>query len=109
MQKIIRANGAIVVASNMCRFGMRIDDGNGQALVRKDTKWMTNLLEVARELNVQCQGGHRHACLLDRRAHQAQVYPPELCKAINRGFSRQKRCDEQGICSVGLVDKDAWQ
>ena len=61
---------------------------------------MTSSWTVAEELQKTCDGNHHvHNPLLERRAKEAEVYPPELCRAMCRGVSRQKLMDETGQLS----------
>eukprot|EP00973_Karenia_brevis_P068755 9559104-Karenia_brevis.AAC.1 len=60
---------------------------------------MTNSPAVANQLAKRCSNKvpgpkHRHVCLINGRAKKAQVYPPELCKAICKGIKDQKEWDE---------------
>ncbi len=64
-------------------------DGDGIALVRKPTGFMTNSLEIDRQLERKCDGMHRHIVLVGGRAKQAEVYPEELCKGILKGLMDQ--------------------
>lgn len=84
LQELIAMPGVYVCTTHMCAYGMRI----GGAPNRKPTKWITNSYEVARELQRRCNQQHVHAQLLGGRAQEAEVYPPELCKAILRGIRR---------------------
>ena len=53
---------------------------------------------VAEELEGTCNGMHeKHNHLIARRAKDAAIYPPELCRAICRGAFRQQMADEAGV------------
>ena len=100
------------VETHMCRFHMGSRDHQGEGKVLKPTYFATNCGGVAEELDRQClnrEGGeqHRHVPLLNGRAKAAQVYPPELCKAICRGFLRQTRKDQAYVKHIGSLEKVA--
>ena len=70
---------------------MTSSDEQGEALVEKQTGWLTNSPELANILNVQCSNKHapkscwhRHVHLVNGRAKVAEQYPPKLVKAILR-------------------------
>ena len=75
--------------SHMCCFGMTSVDEDGEGLVKKPTRYMTNAPLVAEELEMCCTGDHRHVKLVGGRAAKAAIYPPQLCEAILRGLKRQ--------------------
>ena len=91
----------------MCRFGMdshvREKDGE-RRLVKKPTGFMTSARCLASQLDVRCDGGHEHVHLVGGRASAAQVYPPELCKAILRGIVRQKAVEAKDRVSTRLMN-----
>ena len=77
-------------SSPMCAFGMLIRDSNGeQELAKKMTTWLSNGEAIVDALHRRCSGDHPHADLFGGKAKQAQVYPPELCKAIIQGLKAQ--------------------
>ena len=78
-----------VAYSHMCRFGMmtHIDNKGGElGPVLKPTGFLISRWTIYPEFNKQCQGGHAHVPLEVGRAQGCQVYPPELCAALNRGI-----------------------
>ena len=90
-----------LVQSPMCRFNMMAKDDEGQwGHVRKETLWMTNSEEIAKELQGVCNNYvpgaevHRHVHVVGAsRAKAAQVYPKDLCEAILRGLKAQLEKD----------------
>ena len=67
---------------------------NGDRLVKKPTGFMTSSRFVAEELNKYCDGSHDHVHLMSGKlTAAAQVYPPDLCKAMLRGTRKQKIAD----------------
>ena len=89
MQQVMRLKGVVTVKSHMCCFGMTSIDEDGEGLVKKPTRYMTNAPLVAEELETFCTGDHRHVKLVGGRAAKAAIYPPQLCEAILRGLKRQ--------------------
>ena len=65
---------------------------------RKRTGFLTSSWAVAEELAGTGDGTHsEHYPLLERRAKDAAIYPPQRCRAISRGAARQKLADEAGV------------
>ena len=61
VRAIIDRMGMHLVVAHQCRFGLKGTDQIGEALVKKPTRFLTNSAAIARQLNKQCTGGHRHA------------------------------------------------
>ena len=77
------------VISHMRQFGMNVD---GQGLNRKSTRWVTDMMPVAKRLDRQCDGQHSHVVLEgDKRTMKAQIYPPRLCTEIVKGIQEHLR------------------
>ena len=77
----------------MCQFGMTapIDSQSGDVgRVKKPTGFMTSSRHIAVELGRLCDKSHDHVHLMAGKAAAAQIYPPELCKAMLRGVARQE-------------------
>ena len=92
--KNIAANDEVeIVKGDMCCFGMYQETQEGEMLVKKPTGFMTNAYAIARELEVKCNGLHKHVHLMNGRAKRAEVYPDELCYRILRGLLQQMRRD----------------
>ena len=84
------------VTGAMCQWGMTSRDPAGEVNpVRKLTRWLTNSPCLAETLEKPCSQDHSHTLLLSGRAAAAQVYPPQLCKAIVEAFSRQLQLDSR--------------
>ena len=85
-----------LVQGHMCRFRMTTHIGtkNGErGLVKKPTGFLSSSRFIAAELNRYCDGSHDHVHLVAGKAAAAQVYPPDLCKAMLRGTRKQKQAD----------------
>eukprot|EP00435_Cladocopium_sp_Y103_P068786 s76_g32.t1 len=101
VDEMVNLPNTFLVQSPMCRFNMMTKHDDGQwGHVRKETLWMTNSEEIARELQGVCnnyvpgQEPHRHVHLVGAsRAKAAQVYPKDLCEAILRGLKNQLEKD----------------
>ena len=101
VEEMVNLPNTFLVQSPMCRFNMMAQDDEGQwGHVRKETLWLTNSEEIARELQGVCNNyvpgaePHRHVHLVGAsRAKAAQVYPRELCEAILRGLKNQLERD----------------
>eukprot|EP00435_Cladocopium_sp_Y103_P071079 s134_g36.t1 len=87
MQRVLQLKGIYVCVSDMCSYGMRVNEG----LNKKSTQWVTNSWHIAMELQRRCTQDHEHEPLTHGRAALAAVYPPELCRAIVRGLKRHLR------------------
>ena len=86
IMELIQKPEVILVKGDQCRFGLLSKEGE---VVKKPTGFLTNSPQTAKELARECDGRHRHRQLAGgSRCQQAQVYPPELCKAICRGAAR---------------------
>ena len=72
------------VTGAMCQFGLVTPGPRGDLQpARKLTRWLTNSACLAETLERPCLDGHTHTPLLHGRAAAAQVYPPQLCKALS--------------------------
>ena len=54
---------------------------------------LTNSFPIANQLNKCCCGVRGHVVLEGRRAHQAQIHPDEVCRALRHGLREQKGTD----------------
>eukprot|EP00973_Karenia_brevis_P025635 3536728-Karenia_brevis.AAC.1 len=88
-------------------------DDRGESYVYKPTQFMTNSPAIAEQLSRKCSNydignnnhnHHRHVHLLNGRARKAQVYPPELCRAICRGLKYQKEWDSRQEFMLGVIE-----
>ncbi len=68
---------------------------------RKPTKFMTNSVMIARELNLRCQNDHEHVQLMSGRAGPAARYPKGLCEAICMGVGEAKEDGPEGARAGG--------
>ena len=88
------------VKAHMCAFGMTSRDKEGEGFAKKPTRFLTNSVELAKTLDKQCPGNHRHVQLMEGRAKAAAIYPQGLCKAVCRGALNQSRIDANDILCV---------
>ena len=82
VKNLLAEKGVMSSVFDMCRFGMSAQDQEGKGLVRKSTRIMTNIEELADVLSVRCTGGHRHVHLMSGRAAAAAMYPPQMCETV---------------------------
>ena len=111
---------------DMCRFGMTARDQEGEGLVRKTTRVMTNDVGIASSLDgVRCEGGHRHVHLISGRPAAAAIYPEKCCECLLRGYDITRKGfnamalvssvrgleESEDLCDVGdnLVKADSGQ
>ena len=81
----------MTVTGDQCMFGLKTRGPCGELMsAQKKTKFMTNSIGIAEELERKCDRGHVHQPLLEGRAAGAARYPPALCEAICRGLMREK-------------------
>ena len=53
-----------------------------------------------------CQGRHEHAHFTGGEAHDAQVYPSQLCKAIVSAIKLQKKWDARGLELLATIETE---
>ena len=90
--------GVEVVTADQCMFGLLTWKGgnkNKWAPAKKPTKFLTNSIAIAGELNVRCNKEHEHQSLVEGRAAAAARYPKGLCRARCRGIVREKKGKNQ--------------
>ena len=80
------------VVLHMCAFGLTSEDGDGDGLVKKPTRVLTNLPSVATALSRRCTGDHRHVHLMSGRAKAAAYYSEEFCNGIIDGVKVYLEC-----------------
>ena len=74
------------VVLHMCSFGLTATDGDGEGLVKKPTRILTNMPSIASGLHQRCSGDHRHVHLLSGKAKAAAKYTDQFCGAIVQGI-----------------------
>ena len=101
-----RSTKGVMVMADMCRFGMVTHGPGGTGLAMKPTRFLTNSIMVAKQLERKCLNkilgikDHEHIALEGSRTKQGQVYPAELCRAICRGIRDQKEFDKCNLVSL---------
>ena len=83
----------IVAEADLCQFGLRSRDREGEGLAKKPTTFFTNSLGMTKALSHKCKRGHRNVHLMEVIASAGQVYPKGLCRAMVQGTKRQLRVD----------------
>ena len=94
-------DGVFTVSGPMCAWGLELSHRRqGQGLVYKNTKWVTNSPFLAEVLDTQCRnrrGGpiHRHVSLVGGLASLAAKYPDELVLGVLEGLKQQMKYDKE--------------
>ena len=80
VKKLYTLGGGDRVNFDLCCFGMKSSDHDGEGFVKKRTSVVSNsemLIKAPGTHN--CAGGHRHVHLLNGKASACQQYPEEFC------------------------------
>ena len=107
--EFMRKHGVTRVNGDQCQYGLTTTANGVTGPARKNTGFMTNSPCIARQLNRKCPNRngwqeHKHIHLEGGRTRAAQVYPPELCKAICNGLSEQLQADRDGQFMLANVE-----
>jgi hypothetical protein len=103
--------GVFELICDMCAFGLRVKgsygkrSGEPEALAKKPTKLITNILVLAEALHKICDGKHEHAQLLGGPSAEAAKYSDQFVRL--RGLTRhlrQKKLLEEPAVEAALVD-----
>jgi hypothetical protein len=95
-----------LVEVDMCNFGMMSSDAEGEGLVRKRTKILTNSDGVAKRVARKCTKDQRHVNPIGGRAKRAQLYPRAFSRAFCEGVAAQKRLYALGMISNPIMSVD---
>ena len=99
----------VVAVRDMCQFGMKSRDKDGEGYAKKPTKFMTNSIELYKTLNRRCKpGSHRHVQLMEGRAAAAAKYPKGLFKAVVAGTKNQAQVDGERLASMKIAEDKAY-
>ena len=92
--KIMQLKDVKLSRGSMCNFGLRGRDG---MLIKKDTGWLTDLVEIGSRLALPCPGNHQHEVCMGGNSKRAQIYTRQLAKAVVSGLveAMQERGDER--------------
>ena len=96
LHELMMKDEVILVATDQCMYGL---ESRAQVPQKKPTGFVTNSEEIAKELQLRCDGKHLHEQVLGSdqgglRSRQTQVYPEKLVDAILRGYRRDVRLQE---------------
>ena len=99
--EVLNIKGVNEVVGDQCRYGLVAKGDEGYGPARKTTRFMTKSQCIALQLRRMCpnKGGHqihKHEQLDGGRAKAAQLYPPELCRAVCQGLMGQVDADGNG-------------
>ena len=90
--------GTMKTKAHMCRFHMTQGTDTGRPFIKKPSGFPTSSPMLVEQLNRVCKGNHEHIALEGKpRTVQAQIYPPELCRAICKGIRNQKQLGATGL------------
>ena len=107
VQKIISEEGVVRGTCDQCLYGC---ESESKEPVKKPTTFMTNPIQIARQLEQRCKGcggdcsrpqGGRHAQCRGNVACMAALYDFKCCRAMLVGFRNQLNKD--GVCKEGFV------
>ena len=89
VKDLMQIPGVVLSVMDMICYGMVAEDKEGVAPVRKTTKILANIAEVADALSLIAArgGGHTHVHLISGRPKDAAKYPSGFCRAIVKGLS----------------------
>ena len=104
MQEIMNSPLVYVINAHQCMFGLESEDADGKGLAKQPTTFLTNSIELAKALDRQCDGSHRHVQLMEWRARAAAIYPRESCRAVCRGIKCQARADAGNMMTTQCKD-----
>ena len=76
VKRLADKEGVYFVTPDMCKFGLRIPGtkgphGESGLLSKKPTGILTNVLEIAQQLDVRCDKSHEHGLLVNGTAAEA--------------------------------------
>ena len=95
-----------IITIDMCAFGMKYIDSQGESLVKKPTKIMCNSEEILKRLEKRCDRTHQHMQMIGGKAKGAQIYPAAFCEAICEGVAAQKLLGELGLGAIPIMSME---
>jgi len=110
--------GVFQATTHMCAFGMKSRDVDGEGLVLKPTRFLTNSEAIKEKLDQKCNRGHRHVHLISGRAAAAAEYPKDLIDAILDGYevenygklyNVQKAMEEMNVDGLHEEGVQGWE
>lgn len=99
IRQVMSLPGVHVTIGDQCMFGLKTwgPDGRTWTRAKKSTKFMTNSVEISKELSQKCDRSHVHQRLTGARAGPSGRYLVELCRAICIGRMRELRSQGQNV------------
>ena len=98
MRKLLRNPRVGVAVADLCMYGMQAKGKDGVARpARKTTRFLSTSNAILSQLSNRCPGEHTHQHLVDGKAKNAALYPPQLCRAIIRGIEEEKQLEGECI------------
>lgn len=102
IKEIMKLPNVMVIDFDFCQYNMRSKDAQGEGLVKKRTKVMTNSTRFAKRLmKAQCTQDHRHVPLVNYRAGACQEYTDEFCDEVCQSVKEELLCRKNDdTCAV---------
>ena len=102
LRRLVQDTESILVKGDQCMFKLLSARGIRH---KKPTGWLTNHPEIAKALEVRCDGTHEHELVIGSgpggsKSHRAQEYPDELVDTVLKAY---------GNLNVELYDLDQLQ
>ena len=105
MLKLAARSNVAFRVGHMCAFNLRDKDG---LLMKKPTGWMSDLTDILDRVGLPCSCQTPHGQVLGGNSKRAQVYSPELCKAIVHGLESSLRDAGDERYNAATEEEDAW-
>eukprot|EP00435_Cladocopium_sp_Y103_P054634 s153_g17.t2 len=104
MERLLRLPNVFVTKADQCQFGLRGESGQ---LQRKATGFMTNDMNLAKELSKRCDGQHQHEVIIGgNRSRKAQEYPLELRETILRTYKNSINMEINVVTFEEIVEEN---
>ena len=70
VKKLEEKTGVYLVKADQCMYGLTTwgDDGVTEVAAKKPTKFLTNSIEIGKQIQRRCKGDHEHQELINGRA-----------------------------------------
>ena len=105
MLKLRDRDGVEFRVGHMCAFNLMDKQG---LLMKKPTGWLSDLPSVLDEVGQPCKCQQPHGQVLGGNSKLAQVYSPELCRAIVRGLETSLREAGDERYNARVDEEDVW-
>ena len=108
MKEVLSVTQATVTKFDQCQFGSLDADNIGST---KHYGKRSKLISTIPAIDVVfggklCQERHEHARSSGGEAHDAQIFPPQLCKAIMSAIELQRKWDVRGLKLLATIEAE---